>query len=234
MVVDNAIVVIENIFTHMQQGKSRLQATIDGTQEVSGGILAATLANVAVFAPLVLVTGEVSQLFIDMAITITAAAVLSMFACLTFLPMLASLVLDPAEAQQTFQLGNANTAEQQAQVRRNWLEGSIVRTSAAFRQVQSKLESFLLATVGWALGPRRIVRRLALLSIPIVLLVSSIFLLRTARSCQCPFQCDRRCAPIASNSRSRTPRRGGTLRSRSRRDGRSSSGRTLCITIHRW
>jgi len=42
MVVDNAIVVIENIFTHMQQGKTRLQAAIDGTQEVAGGILAAT------------------------------------------------------------------------------------------------------------------------------------------------------------------------------------------------
>jgi hydrophobic/amphiphilic exporter-1 (mainly G- bacteria), HAE1 family len=180
MVVDNAIVVIENIFTHMQQGKNRLEATIDGTKEVSGGILAATLANVAVFAPLVLVTGEVSQLFIDMAITITAAAVLSMFACLTFLPMLASLVLDPAEAQQTFQVGNANSTDRQVQVRRNWLEGAIVRTSAAFRRVQSKLESFLLATVGWALGPRRILRRLALLSIPIVLLVSSIFLLPPA------------------------------------------------------
>uniref|UniRef100_UPI00286AE778 efflux RND transporter permease subunit n=1 Tax=Chamaesiphon sp. OTE_20_metabat_361 TaxID=2964689 RepID=UPI00286AE778 len=179
MVVDNAIVVIENIFTHMQQGKDRLQATIDGTQEVSGAIVAATLANVAVFAPLVLVTGEVSQLFIDMAITITAAAVLSMFACLTFLPMLASLVLDPAEAQQTFQVGDANPAEQ-PQVRRNWLEGSIVRTSTGFRRVQSKLESFLLATVGWALGPGRILRRLALLSIPIVLLVSSIFLLPSA------------------------------------------------------
>ncbi|WP_373538898.1 efflux RND transporter permease subunit [Chamaesiphon sp.] len=179
MVVDNAIVVIENIFTHMQQGKDRLQATIDGTQEVSGAIVAATLANVAVFAPLVLVTGEVSQLFIDMAITITAAAVLSMFACLTFLPMLASLVLDPAEAQQTFQVGDANPAEQ-PQVRRNWLERSIVRTSAGFRRVQSKLESFLLATVGWALGPGRMLRRLALLSIPIVLLVSSIFLLPPA------------------------------------------------------
>ncbi|PSB59005.1 efflux RND transporter permease subunit [Chamaesiphon polymorphus] len=180
MVVDNAIVVIENIFTHMQQGKNRLEATIDGTKEVSGAIVAATLANVAVFAPLVLVTGEVSQLFIDMAITITAAAVLSMFACLTFLPMLASLVLDPAEAQQTFELGDANPIDRQAQVRRNWLEGSIVRTSAGFRRVQSKLESFLLATVGWALGPRRILRRLALLSIPIVLLVSSIFLLPPA------------------------------------------------------
>ena len=179
MVVDNAIVVIENIFTHMQQGKDRLQATIDGTQEVSGGILAATLANVAVFAPLVLVTGEVSQLFIDMAITITAAAVLSMFACLTFLPMLASLVLDPAEAQQMVQVNDTHRIAP-PQVRRNWLERSIVRTSARFQRVQSKLERFLLATVGWALGPGRILRRLALLSIPIVLLGSSIFLLPPA------------------------------------------------------
>ncbi|MBW4572927.1 MAG: efflux RND transporter permease subunit [Tolypothrix carrinoi HA7290-LM1] len=179
MVVDNAIVVVENIFTHMQQGKSRLQAAIDGTQEVGGAILAATLANVAVFAPLVLVTGEVSQLFVDMAITITAAAVLSMFASLTLLPMLASLFLNPAEAQQTFQLGSSDS-QLQMQASGNWLERSVMQTSFVFRRLQSKLESFLLATVGWALGPRRIKRRLALLSIPIVLLASSIFLLPPA------------------------------------------------------
>ncbi|WP_009632428.1 efflux RND transporter permease subunit [Synechocystis sp. PCC 7509] len=177
MVVDNAIVVVENIFTHMQQGKSRLQAAIDGTQEVGGAILAATLANVAVFAPLVLVTGEVSELFVDMAITITAAAVLSMFASLTLLPMLASLFLNPAEAQQTFQLGSS---EAEGQGSNNFLERSIMQTSFAFRRLQSKLESFLLATVGWALGPRRIKRRLVLLSIPIVLLASSILLLPPA------------------------------------------------------
>lgn len=175
MVVDNAIVVIENIFTHMQQGKSRLQATIDGTQEVGGAILAATLANVAVFAPLVLVTGEVSALFIDMAITITAAAVLSMFASLTLLPMLASLFLNPAEAQQTFQSGNADQP-----VAGNWLERAVMQLSQVFRRLQSKLEHFLLATVGWALGPRRMKRRLALLSIPIVLLISSLVLLPPA------------------------------------------------------
>lgn len=180
MVVDNAIVVIENIFTHMQQGKNRLQAAIDGTQEVSGAILAATLANVAVFAPLVLVTGEVSQLFADMAITITAAAVLSMFASLTLLPMLASLFLNPAEAQQTFQAGDDPNSAVQTPVRRNWLERSVARTSAVFRRLQTKLESFLLATVGWALSPRRLKRRLALLSIPIVLLVSSLVLLPPA------------------------------------------------------
>lgn len=152
MVVDNAIVVIENIFTHMQQGKSKLHAAIDGTQEVAGAILAATLANVAVFAPLVLVTGEVAQLFVDMAITITAAAVLSMFASLTLVPMLASLFLNPAEAQQTFQTGDFSTHGNLPEPSRNWLERSVAQTSAVFRRLQSKLESFLLATVGWALG----------------------------------------------------------------------------------
>jgi hydrophobic/amphiphilic exporter-1 (mainly G- bacteria), HAE1 family len=178
MVVDNAIVVVENIFTHMQQGKSRLRAAIDGTQEVGGAILAATLANVAVFAPLVLVTGEVSALFVDMAITITAAAVLSMFASLTLLPMLASLFLNPVEAQQTFQLGSSSDLDQQIQG--NWIERSVMRTSQVFRRLQSQVESFLLATVGWALGPRRIKRRLVLLSVPIGLMISSILLLPPA------------------------------------------------------
>lgn len=178
MVVDNAIVVIENIFTHMQQGKRRLQAAIDGTKEVGAAILAATLANIAVFAPLVLVTGEVAQLFADMAITITAAALLSMVASLTLVPMLAGLLLNPAEAQQVVAAGDGRA--QTPGTSGNWLERSVARTSAVFRRLQSKLERFLLATVSWSLGPRRLKRRLALLSVPVVLLVTSIVLLPPA------------------------------------------------------
>jgi HAE1 family hydrophobic/amphiphilic exporter-1 len=180
MVVDNAIVVIENIFTHMQQGKRRLQAAIDGTQEVGAAILAATLANIAVFAPLVLVTGEVAQLFADMAITITAAAILSMVASLTLVPMLAGLFLNPAEAQQIVDAGNDDERSTLPETSGNWLERSVTRTSAVFRRLQSKLERGLLATVGWALSPRQLKRRLALLSVPIVLLVTSIVLLPPA------------------------------------------------------
>ncbi len=51
MIVDNAIVVLENIFSHVQQGKSPIHAAIDGTQEVGGAMLASTLTTVAVFAP---------------------------------------------------------------------------------------------------------------------------------------------------------------------------------------
>jgi len=101
-----------------------------------------------------------------MAITITAAAVLSMFASLTLVPMLSGLFLNQAEAQQMFQGGDYSD--------RNWFESDRADIGS-FRRLQSKLERFLLATVGWSLGPRRVKRRLALLSIPVVLLVASIF-----------------------------------------------------------
>ena len=72
MVVDNAIVVLENIFTQMQHGKTPMKAAIDGTQEVGGAMLASTLTTVAVFAPIVLVTGEAGQLFFDIGIALSA------------------------------------------------------------------------------------------------------------------------------------------------------------------
>ena len=68
MVVDNAIVVLENVFTHMQRGKSPVKAAIEGTQEVGGAKLASTLTTEAVFAPIVLVQGEAGQLFFDIGI----------------------------------------------------------------------------------------------------------------------------------------------------------------------
>jgi len=110
MVVDNAIVVVENIFTHMQQGKNPIRAAIDGTQEVWGGIFAATLTNIAVFTPLVLVRGEVAQLFIDMAIAISAAAIFSMLAAITLVPMLSGLFLNQHEAMQVLADGSYLTA----------------------------------------------------------------------------------------------------------------------------
>lgn len=172
MVVDNAIVVIESIFSHMQRGKGTLQAAIDGTKEVGAGIVAATLTNIAVFAPLVLVQGEAAQLFADMAIAISAAAIFSLLSALTLVPMLSGLFLNQAEAQQMLEGGDYTG---QGAVAR-W----VAKTSAVFRHLQGKLENFLLATVGWSLGPRQFKRRLAVLSIPVVLLVASFVLLPPA------------------------------------------------------
>ncbi|MDZ4875964.1 MAG: Multidrug efflux pump subunit AcrB [Chroococcidiopsis cubana SAG 39.79] len=106
MVVDNAIVVIENVFTHMQQGKGAVRAAIDGTQEVWGAMLGSTLTNVVVFVPLVMVQGEAGQLFADMAIALSCASLFSLFAALTLVPMLSGLFLKQHEAMQMLGVGS--------------------------------------------------------------------------------------------------------------------------------
>lgn len=93
MVVDNAIVVLENIFRHLEMGKGRVRAAIDGGREVWGGVLASTLTTVAVFIPILIQQDEASQIFGDMAIAISAAVVLSLGVSLTVVPVLASLVM---------------------------------------------------------------------------------------------------------------------------------------------
>ncbi|VEP12049.1 Cation/multidrug efflux pump [Hyella patelloides LEGE 07179] len=172
MVVDNAIVVLENVFTHMQQGKTPMKAAIDGTQEVGGAMLASTLTTVAVFAPIVLVTGEAGQLFFDIGIALSASVMFSLFAALTLIPMLAGLFLKRSEAEQMLAGGEYRGG--------NWLERAVAQTSAVFRFAQDKLENFLLKTVRWSLGRGKLKRRLLVLALPIILLVTSFQLLPPA------------------------------------------------------
>jgi len=94
MVVDNAVVVLENVFRHLEMGKDRWRAAVDGGREVWGGVLASTLTTVAVFVPIVLEADEASQLFTDLALAISAAVLLSLFVALTVVPVLCSLLLD--------------------------------------------------------------------------------------------------------------------------------------------
>jgi len=92
MVVDSAVVVLENIFRHLEMGKGRVQAAIDGGREVWGGVLASTLTTVAVFVPIILQADEASQLFTDIAIAIAAAVGFSLLVALTVVPVLSSLL----------------------------------------------------------------------------------------------------------------------------------------------
>ncbi|MDJ0536522.1 MAG: efflux RND transporter permease subunit [Xenococcaceae cyanobacterium MO_207.B15] len=172
MVVDNAIVVLENVFTHMQKGKTPMKAAIDGTQEVGGAMLASTLTTVAVFAPIVLVTGEAGQLFFDIGIALSASVMFSLFAALTLIPMLAGLFLKRTEAEQMLTGGEYRGG--------NWLERAVYQISAIFRFGQSKLEQFLLKTVGWSIGRGKLKRRLFVLALPIVFLFASLQLLPPA------------------------------------------------------
>ncbi len=87
MFIDNAIVVLENIFRRHSLGESPMVATVRGTQEVWGAVLAATLTNIAVFAPVIFMHEEAGQLFRDIALAITGALLLSLVASMTVVPV---------------------------------------------------------------------------------------------------------------------------------------------------
>ena len=105
MGIDNAIVVLENIFRHREVGKDRIRAAVDGASEVWGAIVAATLTNVAVFLPVVLIQEEAGQLFRDLSIALTISFFFYLFVGPTVIPMLASLLLRrmPAHSRPTSQ-----------------------------------------------------------------------------------------------------------------------------------
>ncbi|MFH2057005.1 MAG: efflux RND transporter permease subunit [bacterium] len=93
MVVDSSIVVLENIYRHMQLGKGRWQAAADGTREVWGALLASTVTTVAVFLPIMFVQEQAGQLFKDIAIAICSAIAVSLVVSITVIPTLSSRVL---------------------------------------------------------------------------------------------------------------------------------------------
>ena len=91
MLVDNSIVVLENIVRKREQGQDVLQAAQNGTAEVASAVFASTLTTVAVFFPMVFISGIAGQLFRDQALTVTFALVFSLIVALTLIPMLAAL-----------------------------------------------------------------------------------------------------------------------------------------------
>ncbi len=97
MVVDNAIVVLENIYRHVEMGKPPMRAAYDGVREVWGAILASTLTTVVVFIPILLIQEEAGQLFRDIALAICAAVLLSLVTSIAVIPCAAARVLRPRE-----------------------------------------------------------------------------------------------------------------------------------------
>jgi HAE1 family hydrophobic/amphiphilic exporter-1 len=91
MLVDNSIVVLENIVRKKEQGESILEAAQNGTSEVGSAVVASTLTTIAVFFPMVFISGIAGQLFKDQALTVTFALIFSLIVALTLIPMLASL-----------------------------------------------------------------------------------------------------------------------------------------------
>lgn len=90
MLVDNAVVVLENIYRRWDEGEPPLEAAVRGTAQVWGAILSSTLTTIAVFLPIVFVQEEAGQLFRDIAMAISSAVALSMLISMTLIPMASS------------------------------------------------------------------------------------------------------------------------------------------------
>ena len=99
IVIDDAIVMVENIFRHRQMGKSAMQAARDGSSEIGFAVIAATLALVCVFLPVAFMGGFVGRFFYEFAITVAMAILISAFISLTIVPMLASRFLKVSEGK---------------------------------------------------------------------------------------------------------------------------------------
>jgi len=89
LVIDDAIVVVENIYTHMSRGESRANAVHNAIGEIAGPIIGSTITPVVVFLPLALLTGITGVFFRSLALTMSVALLTSLFLALTFTPVLA-------------------------------------------------------------------------------------------------------------------------------------------------
>ncbi|MDI3280020.1 MAG: efflux RND transporter permease subunit [Bacillota bacterium] len=97
MLVDNAIVVLENIYRYRQEGHDLLESAVQGSDEVGMAISASTFTTVAVFLPIVFVEGLASQLFRELALTVSFSLLASLVMALTLVPVLATRLLGADE-----------------------------------------------------------------------------------------------------------------------------------------
>lgn len=98
-VVDDAIVVLENIMRHLEEGKTPIQAALDGSREIGFTVLSMTASLIAVFIPLLLMSGILGRLFREFAVTLSISLIFSLFVSLTLTPMLCAKLLKPHQPQ---------------------------------------------------------------------------------------------------------------------------------------
>lgn len=101
LLIDDAIVVIENIIRHRQMGKSSILAAADGTKEITLAVMATTFTVVAVFFPVGFMSGASGQFFKEFGLSISFAVLVSLFISFTLTPMMAALYLPVGEKKQT-------------------------------------------------------------------------------------------------------------------------------------
>ncbi len=127
ILVDDAIVVIENIYRHLEMGKPRMRAALDATAEIGLPVIATTLSIVAVFVPVAYMYGIIGRFFFQFGLTVSAAVLLSMLVSFTLTPMLSSRIM---------------------RIQHSETQGLFARV---FNRGFAALESVYAAILGWAL-----------------------------------------------------------------------------------
>ena len=100
LVVDDAIVVLENIYRHVEEGLDPIHAAVKGVREIGFAVLAMTLTLAAVFAPMAFAEGRTGKLFVEFALTLAGAVLVSGFAALTLSPMMCSRLMKPRKGDE--------------------------------------------------------------------------------------------------------------------------------------
>lgn len=129
LLVDDAIVVRENIFKHVEEGKPPVRAALDGVKEVSLPVIATTIAIIAVFGPVAFIPGIIGQFFREFGLTVCFAMLISLFDALTIAPMLSA-----------YWAGKPHGAEPSKSI---WtkLSSPFTATTRAFGRFQDRLEA---------------------------------------------------------------------------------------------
>ena len=137
LLIDDAIVVRENIFRHLEMGKPPMQAALEGTKEVTMAVIATTLVVIAVFGPIAFVPGIVGQFFKQFGLAVVFIMIISMIDAFTVAPMLSAYLATKNE--------------------HNKGQGFIDRMLAAFDRFQTRLENFYEKLLRWTIGNRKTV-----------------------------------------------------------------------------
>lgn len=140
MLVDNAIVVLENTFSYMKRGQKPAEAARLGAQEVAMAIFSSTLTTVCVFLPIVFTDGLASEIFKEMALTVAFSLMASLFVSLTLVPMLSARYLKHEERRSD-----------------SWLSKLLKRFTDAGGRFLDRLDEKYKRGIGWALDHRKTV-----------------------------------------------------------------------------
>jgi HAE1 family hydrophobic/amphiphilic exporter-1 len=156
MLVDNAVVVLENIYRRWDLGESPMRAAVHGTTEVWGAILSSTLTTIAVFLPIVFIQEEAGQLFRDIAMAISAAVALSMLISMTLIPMAASRLFKANRADAS----DAHASALRQETRSKNLRTRAGRMTGLIEGIGSGAIDLIVGLNAWV--QRRLYRRLGI------------------------------------------------------------------------